>query len=151
MQDLSRLPPAYLVQEIDRLLELESRSTTALRKHLASLKAKIPQDILALFNADAMKQEAAEVHAARQSSRALQETLRSLSQVQHSSQPTTQTPNAPSKQMHRQSMLLDDPTPQPKRRRLVGKQSAEARPLGAVTAAAWGKIAGVSPTPDAET
>ena len=59
--DLESRPPQYLLDEMSRLLSLEKSSTVRLKAYLDTLECPIPQDVLRLFDPDAVEREAAEV------------------------------------------------------------------------------------------
>ena len=109
---LNKLPPAYLLREIDRLLALERTSIEALAKYMAALPAGVvPDDILAIFKPDAEQEEADIVQRVRAQHQA-------QSHVDaHGVLPVPMRPGAPSIDMsgHQQHPA--------KRRRLVGKQA----------------------------
>ena len=65
-EDLNRLPPQYLVCEIDRLLSLEADTTNRLRDYLATFAPGIvPAEILSLFDPNAESRELQRVQEVR--------------------------------------------------------------------------------------
>ena len=63
-QQLSRGAPSYLVEAIDRLLELERTSAVMMRAHLAQCRDILPAAVLQLFDDDVVEKEAAAFAAA---------------------------------------------------------------------------------------
>ena len=58
-------PPQYLLDECDRLLGLEQKSTTRLKDYISKLSCNIPAKVLAVFDGNAEEREMREVVEAR--------------------------------------------------------------------------------------
>ena len=63
--DLNARPPQYLLDEIDRLLQLERTTTRDLQQYLRDLQCDVPPEILALFHQEAEDMEVRETEALR--------------------------------------------------------------------------------------
>ena len=63
---LSRRPPQYLIDEIDRLLAMEKKCCNKLRRYLETLPDKVPECILSLFAPNAMSLEKQQVRDVRE-------------------------------------------------------------------------------------
>ena len=63
--DLNARPPQYLLDEIDRLLQLERTTTRDLQQYLRDLQCDVPPEILALFHQEAEAMEIRETQALR--------------------------------------------------------------------------------------
>jgi len=61
MAELNARPPQYLIDEMDRLLQLEESTTTDLHRYLRDLPCRVPPTVLALFAPDAEDRESREV------------------------------------------------------------------------------------------
>ena len=63
--ELNRGAPQYLLDEVDRLLELEKESTEDLKKYIENLPCQVPSEILELFRDNAESEELRRVVAVR--------------------------------------------------------------------------------------
>ena len=63
---MSRRPPQFLIDEIDRLLAMEKKCCNKLRRYLETLPNKVPECILSLFAPDAMSLEKKQVRDVRE-------------------------------------------------------------------------------------
>ena len=63
--ELNARPPQYLLDEINRLLQLEKTTTKELHRYLQDLACPVPQAVLDLFAPDTEEKEAQEVSLAR--------------------------------------------------------------------------------------
>ena len=65
-EELNRGAPAYLLTEIDRLLNLEQESTKALEEYIRTLPCVVPEAILKLFQKDAAAEQISTMATLRQ-------------------------------------------------------------------------------------
>ena len=99
-EDMNARPPQYLLDEIERLLAVETTSLTRLEQYVRSLECPIPCEILRLFSQDDILQGSAVVeHSLAYSERA------------HDSSPPSAAVASPSKRMHSKTSA----TPSPKK------------------------------------
>jgi hypothetical protein len=126
-EELSRPPPKYLIDEIDRLCALEKDCTQRLAEYLKSLPCDVPKAVLDLFRPNAVEQEQREVARIRSENLPLRPVPEQLQEHPSLAVAEPSTPDRPRE---------DGGSSLPLRKRLRGKQSNAAPSTPAPSSAA---------------